>query len=66
MAHSAQEAATGTESVVGAMGEVWQSASATGAAASQVLSAATALGQRAESLRAEVGRFLDKMRAAQG
>ncbi|MFL5289104.1 MAG: methyl-accepting chemotaxis protein [Rhodopila sp.] len=64
MAHNTQEAAKGTQDVSATISNVSQGANATGAAASQVLSAAGELGRQAETLRAEVDGFLDKIRAA--
>ncbi len=64
MTRNTQQAAQGTLDVSSTIGGVSQGANATGAAAGQVLSAATELGMKAESLRAEVGGFLSKMRAA--
>jgi methyl-accepting chemotaxis protein len=45
-------------------GQVSEASSATGAAASRVLTAATELSNQAETLRSELGRFLDEVRAA--
>lgn len=59
-----QQAATATQEVSGNIGEVNQAATESSAAASQVLSAADELSRQSESLRAEVGQFLDGIRAA--
>jgi len=59
-----QQAATATQEVSGNIGEVNQAATESSAAAAQVLSAADELSRQSESLRAEVGQFLDGIRAA--
>ena len=59
-----QEAARGTHQVSNNIGSVNQVAGETGAAATQVLSTAGALGKQAETLRAEVDTFLTRLRAA--
>jgi methyl-accepting chemotaxis protein len=64
IAHNTQQAAKGTEQVSSIIGSVNQAASETGSAATNVLSSAEALGRQSETLRNEVGRFLEKMRAA--
>jgi methyl-accepting chemotaxis protein len=56
----AQNAAEATLNVKGAS----EGANSTGAAAAKVLSAAEMLGEETQNLRAEVGRFLDALRAA--
>ena len=58
-----QEAA-GTGAVTGNIGGVVRAAEETGAAASQVLGAASYLSRQSEHLTAEVGRFLATVRAA--
>jgi methyl-accepting chemotaxis protein len=64
ISRNVQEAAKGTQEVSNNIGQVSEASSATGAAASQVLSAATELSKQAETLRNEVTRFLDEVRAA--
>ena len=64
MTRNTQEAARGTQDVSSTISGVSEGANATGAAASQVLAAAGDLGKQAETLRAEVDGFLDKIRAA--
>ncbi len=59
-----QEAAVGTESVSHTIVQVNAAAGETGAAASQVLSAAEAVAGRARTMRGEVQRFLAGIRAA--
>jgi len=59
-----QEAAKGTQDVSANIVGVSRGAGETGKAASEVLSSADELGRQAESLRGEVDRFLDKIRAA--
>ena len=59
-----QEAARGTTEVSGNIAGVAHSASVTGAAAGEVLTAAVELGEQAGSLRAEVDRFLATIQAA--
>ncbi|MEP0391931.1 MAG: methyl-accepting chemotaxis protein [Erythrobacter sp.] len=63
LARSIEMAARGTEEVAGHTEEVQQLSVSTGAAASQVLSSATALEQQAATLRAQVNGFLDEVRA---
>ncbi|RVU15363.1 methyl-accepting chemotaxis protein [Methylobacterium oryzihabitans] len=58
------QAATGTDEVRGNIAGVAQASEATGASASQVLSAAADLAQQAETLGGEVDRFLATVRAA--
>ncbi|TNC15934.1 methyl-accepting chemotaxis protein [Methylobacterium terricola] len=58
------EAATGTAEVTGTIAGVAQASEETGAAASQVLVAASALSRQSEHLSAEVVRFLGTVRAA--
>ena len=64
ISRNVQEAAKGTQEVSSNIGQVSEASSATGAAASQVLTAATELSSQAETLRNEVSRFLDEVRAA--
>ena len=64
IAVGAQEAAKGTQEVSANIGGVNQAASESSAASQQVLASARDLSQQAESLRAEVNRFLDGVRAA--
>jgi methyl-accepting chemotaxis protein len=64
MTRNTQQAAHGTQEVSTTISGVSQGASATGAAANQVLSAVGELGVKAETLRAEVDSFLGKIRAA--
>ena len=64
IAHSVQEAARGTAEVSDTIAGVAHSASATGAAAGEVLTAAIELGDQAGSLRAEVDHFLATIQAA--
>ncbi|MBX9933449.1 MAG: HAMP domain-containing protein [Methylobacterium sp.] len=59
-----QEAARGTEQVTINISDVRQGAGQTGAAASQVLSAAQELSRHSESLTHEVGSFLANVKAA--
>jgi len=59
-----QEAAKGTELVTYNIGDVKQGAGETGAAASQVLSAAQQLARQSSSLGQEVNRFLSGVKAA--
>jgi methyl-accepting chemotaxis protein len=59
-----QEAAKGTEQVTANIVGLRDGAGTAGAAATQVLSAATALTEQADGLRDEVGRFLANIRAA--
>ncbi len=57
-------ASTGTNEVTGNIAGVARASEETGAAASQVLSAASELSRQSEHLGAEVGRFLATVRAA--
>jgi methyl-accepting chemotaxis protein len=59
-----QEAARGTEQVTTNISDVRQGAGQTGAAASQVLSAAQELSRHSENLTQEVGSFLANVKAA--
>ena len=58
------QASTGTGEVTNNISGVAQAAEETGAAASQVLGAASELSRQSEHLGAEVARFLDTVRAA--
>ncbi|MFC4170607.1 methyl-accepting chemotaxis protein [Microvirga sp. GCM10011540] len=64
IARNVQEAARGTEQVTGNIGDVRQGAGETGAAASQVLSAARELARHSASLGQEVDGFLSGVKAA--
>jgi methyl-accepting chemotaxis protein len=62
--HSTHEVASGAEQIAVNIAGVTQSAGDTGAAASEVLSAAGELTSQADALRAEITHFLGSMRAA--
>jgi methyl-accepting chemotaxis protein len=64
IANNVQEAANGAQEVTNNIAQVKEASSATGAAATQVLSSATELSTQAESLRLEVDKFLNDIRAA--
>ncbi|WP_193367888.1 methyl-accepting chemotaxis protein [Pelagibius marinus] len=64
IARNVQQASAGTSDVSANIGNVNQGAAQTGAAASQVLSAADALTAQADELQREVQDFLDSVRAA--
>ncbi|HZB91147.1 MAG TPA: methyl-accepting chemotaxis protein [Stellaceae bacterium] len=64
IARNTQQAAKGTEQVSSNIAGVNRAAGETGAAASQVLASAEQLGRQSETLRADVNRFLEKIRAA--
>jgi methyl-accepting chemotaxis protein len=64
IARNVQQAALGTQEVSNNIIGVTRAASETGAAASQVLGAASALSKQSEALRTEVDRFLAEVRAA--
>ena len=64
MTRSTHQAAQGTHEVSTTIQGVSHGASATGAAANQVVSAAGELGAKAAALQTEVGSFLDRIRAA--
>ena len=64
MTGSTHQAAQGTAEVTKNIGGVSQGAQMTGDAASGVLTTARDLGARSAELRGEVGRFLEKIRAA--
>ena len=63
LARSIEMAARGTEHVSDHIEEVQQLSTSTGAAASQVLSSATALEQQAATLQSQVDGFLEEVRA---
>ncbi len=58
------QASAGTSEVTGNIAGVAQASEETGAAATQVLSAASELSRQSEQLGAEVARFLATVRAA--
>ena len=64
IAQNAHAAAQGTTKVSETIASVTESASKTGSAAVEVRGAAGELGRQAETLKIEVGRFLDTIRAA--
>jgi methyl-accepting chemotaxis protein len=64
IARNVQEAAQGTGQVSSNIVSVNQAAAETGAASSQVLASAEELGKQAETLRADVSKFLANIRAA--
>jgi methyl-accepting chemotaxis protein len=64
IARNTQEAARGTEQVSSNISGVNRAAGETGAAAAQVLASAEQLGRQSETLRGDVNRFLEKIRAA--
>ena len=64
ISRNVQQAAHGTTQVSSNIGDVQRGASETGSASAQVLSAAQLLSQDSERLKAEVGRFLNSVRAA--
>ncbi|MCB8823505.1 methyl-accepting chemotaxis protein [Microvirga rosea] len=64
ISRNVQEAARGTELVTGNITDVQQGAGETGAAASQVLSAAQELSRHSENLNREVQAFLSDVKAA--
>lgn len=63
LARSIDLAARGAEQVTGHIGDVRDMALSTGSAASQVLSSATSLEGQADTLRQQVQRFLNRVRA---
>ena len=63
IARNVHEAANGTGAVSSTIETISRSAVATGAASRQVLGSAATLAESADTLRAEVGRFLDGVRA---
>jgi len=64
IARNTQEAAAGTQDVTTNITLVQREASEAGAAAGQVVEAASELGQQAEQMRAQVDKFLSTLRAA--
>ncbi|WP_416897325.1 MAG: methyl-accepting chemotaxis protein [Minwuia sp.] len=64
IAENVQHAATGTKNVTQNIGGVSQAASASSAAAAQVLESAGSLAQQANALNAELDNFLSRVRAA--
>jgi methyl-accepting chemotaxis protein len=64
IARNVQQAAQGTQEVNTNIGGVTQAAASTGAASNQVLDSASQLSAQAETMRAEVERFLADVRAA--
>jgi methyl-accepting chemotaxis protein len=64
ISRNVQQAAQGTTQVSSNIGEVQRGASETGSASAQVLSAAQLLSRDSERLKAEVGKFLNTVRAA--
>jgi methyl-accepting chemotaxis protein len=64
ISRNSQEAAGGTQDVSRNISGITDAAGETGAAASQVLSAASSLAEQTERLRVEVHQFLDNIRAA--
>ncbi|WP_366653532.1 methyl-accepting chemotaxis protein [Fodinicurvata sp. EGI_FJ10296] len=62
IARSAQDASTATGEVTGNVGQATAAANDTGQAAGEVLSAAEQLAQQADSLRTQMGSFLDDIR----
>jgi methyl-accepting chemotaxis protein len=64
ISRNVQQAAQGTMQVSSNITDVQRGASETGSASSQVLSAAQSLSSDSNRLKAEVGRFLDSVRAA--
>jgi methyl-accepting chemotaxis protein len=64
IAHSVEEAATGSQQVAEDVGEVTDAATTSGAVAAQVLGAAGALTDQARHLKQEMERFLGAIRAA--
>ena len=64
ISRSVQQAAHGTTAVSSNVGNVQRGADETGMASAQVLSAAQLLSHDSERLKAEVGKFLDRVRAA--
>ncbi len=64
IAHSVEEAATGSQQVAEDVGQVTDAAMTSGAVAAQVLGAAGALTDQARHLKQEMDRFLGALRAA--
>ena len=63
-ARNVQETANGTQHATSNVADVRHSASETGTASTQVLSAAQLLSQDSNRLKHEVGKFLNSVRAA--
>ena len=59
-----QEAAKGVDNLANTIEGVSRAAGKTSAASSEVLASADNLGMQAEKLRADVGKFLENIRAA--
>ncbi len=64
IARNVQQAASGAQDVTRNIATVKESSSASGAAAAQVLAAASQLSQQAEGLSAEVNSFIEQVKAA--
>jgi len=64
IARNVQEAARGTQAITSDIAGVTQAAGHTDAASADVLAAAAELGRQGERLRANIGDFLEKIRAA--
>jgi len=64
IARNVQQAATGTQEVANNVGGVTEAAGETGSAATEVLTAASALSRQAIALRSSVAQFLQEIRAA--
>ena len=64
IARNVEQAATGTQEVSSNIGGVSQAANDTGAAATQIRDASSALSEQSERLRGEVDKFLEQVRAA--
>jgi methyl-accepting chemotaxis protein len=64
ISRNVQQAAEGTSQVSSNISDVQRGASETGSASSQLLSAAQSLSGESDRLKVEVGKFLDRVRAA--
>ncbi len=64
IARNVEEAATGTQEVSGNMSSVSTAAQETGHASNEVLEASNDLSKQSETLKSEVSKFLEKVRAA--
>ena len=64
IARNVQEAASGTQEVSSSINGVTQTSQEAGAASSQVMSSASELSQQAETLKAEVDKFIREVRVA--
>ena len=64
IARNVQQAAHGTGEVVKNIGEVSRGAAETGTASTQMFDAAQSLAKESATLKSEVGKFLDTVRAA--